>query len=416
MRNILHSDLNNFYASVEIMLNPSLKGKNLVVGGSVADRHAIVLAKSNEAKALGVKTGETIWNARKKCKDLVIVPPNFKTYVKYSKIVQNIYYEFTNFVEPFGIDECWLDVTGSTKIYGTPYEIAEKISEKIKKELNLTVSIGVSFNKIMAKMASNYKKPDAITIIDKNNFKKLLWNKPAIELTGLGKKSYEKLKLYNINTIGDLANADKTLLQKILGKNGLVLNEFANGVDDRPVKDYNDKNEMKSIGNGFTLKRDLNSIEDVKKVINYIALKVSSRLKETNTVTNTIEIEVKDSFFKTKSFQTTILSETNSAIDIKNTAFDLFISKYKTPRNIRAITIRCSKLKNKEDSKNINIFDFSSKTQKMNTLDETLHNLRKTFGNDKITFGNLINEDIIPKEETDIIMTPSIYKGEIEKS
>ena len=217
---ILHSDLNNFYASVECLLHPELRDKYVAVCGSQEDRHGIVLAKNGRAKAKGVKTGEAIWEAKKKCPELVIVPPTFSEYAKYSKIVREIYKRYTNQIEPFGMDECWLDVTGSTRLFGSGVNIAHEIRKAVKDETGLTVSIGVSFNKIFSKLGSDLKKPDAVTVITKQNYKTVVWSLKANELLGVGRATSKKLASMGIFTIGDIANTPADVLQKKLGKFG----------------------------------------------------------------------------------------------------------------------------------------------------------------------------------------------------
>lgn len=227
--------MNNFYASVECMLNPKLKGHPVAVCGSTEERHGIVLAKNYEAKAYGIQTGESTYQAQQKCKDLIVVKPHYEQYIKYSKLAREIYNEYTDLVEPFGMDECWLDVTGSTVLFGTGYDIAEKIRTEIKFKLGLTVSIGVSFNKIFAKLGSDMKKPDAITVIEKSSFKNKIWQLPASDLLGVGKATKKKLNYYGIYTIEDLAKSSPDFLKSIIGKNGILLWKYANGTENSSV-------------------------------------------------------------------------------------------------------------------------------------------------------------------------------------
>lgn len=229
-RAILHSDLNSFYASVEMMLDPFLKGKAVAVCGSTENRHGIVLAKSDLAKKAGVKTGMVNWEAWQLCKDLIMVPPQYDQYLKYSKLTRAIYERYTDQVEPFGMDECWLDVTGS-RVQGSPMEIAEQIRKSIREELGLTVSIGVSFNKIFAKLGSDMKKPDAITEITRDGFREKVWPLHCSEMIYCGPATTRKLAIYGINTIGDVANTDPAFLKQLLGVNGLSLWMFASGND-----------------------------------------------------------------------------------------------------------------------------------------------------------------------------------------
>lgn len=253
-RVILHSDLNSFYASVECLYHPELRGKPVAVGGSAEERHGIILTKNDLAKKCGVKTGEALWEAREKCPDIVILPPNFPLYLKFSKMARQIYADYTDKVEPYGIDECWLDVTGCNK---SGLEIAEEIRQRINFEMGVTVSIGVSFNKIFAKLGSDMKKPDAITVISKEHFKDKIWGLPAADMLYVGKSTNSKLARYAINTIGDIANMRVEFLTSFLGKMGGCLWAFANGLDDSPVAYDGEVAPCKSIGNSTTCYRDL---------------------------------------------------------------------------------------------------------------------------------------------------------------
>jgi len=255
-RVILHSDLNNFYASVECLYNPDLRDKPVAVGGDVEARHGIILAKNYHAKKYGILTGEAIWQAQQKCRDLVVVPPNFKRYMRFSQMARDIYADYTDQCESFGLDECWLDVTGSYRLFGDGKAIADKIRERIKFEMGITASVGVSFNKIFAKLGSDIKKPDATTIISKDNFKDVVWKLPVNELLYVGRATHKKLNRYGIKTIGDLANTELKYLEYWLGKWGCMLWTFANGYDTSPVSNIGAKSLIKSVGNSTTTPRD----------------------------------------------------------------------------------------------------------------------------------------------------------------
>ena len=250
-RVILHCDMNNFYASVECMLNPELKNKPVAVCGSVEERHGIVLAKNYAAKAFGVSTGEAIWQAKQKCQNLVIVEPHYEQYMKFSKLARGIYGRYTDQIEPYGMDECWLDVTGSGCM-GTGFEIADEIRRTVKFELGLTISAGVSFNKIFAKLGSDMKKPDAITCIEADSFQEKIWCLPASDLLGVGRATEKVLSGYGIHTIGELAATSDDFLKCRLGKNGLAIKKYANGLDDSPVMRSDYVSPVKSIGHGIT--------------------------------------------------------------------------------------------------------------------------------------------------------------------
>ena len=212
-RNILHCNMNNFYASVECMLNPALKEYPVAVCGSVEERHGIDLAKNYKAKAFDVKTGDTVWQAQQKCRDLVIVPPHYEEYIKYSKLARSVYERYTDQVQPYGMDECWLDITGTGSLFGSPVEVANKIRETIKFELGLTISVGVSFNKIFAKLGSDMKKPDAVTVIPKDTFREKIWKLPSADLLGVGRATQRTLDSYGIRTIGALAQTNPEFLR-----------------------------------------------------------------------------------------------------------------------------------------------------------------------------------------------------------
>jgi DNA polymerase-4 len=264
-RTILHSDLNGFYASVEIMLNPTLRDKAVAVCGSTEHRHGIVLAKSEQAKKAGVKTGMVNWQAKLLCPDLIICHPQYEEYVKYSKLTREIYQRFTDLVEPFGMDECWLDVTGCRHCGGDGYAIAETIRRTVREELGLTVSIGVSFNKIFAKLGSDMKKPDAVTPIGESDFREKVWPLPASELIYVGRSTTRKLAVYGIHTIGDIARASPEFLKRLLGVNGLSLWTSASGLDCSRVMHMDTNIPAKSIGHGITCVADLNNSEEVWK-------------------------------------------------------------------------------------------------------------------------------------------------------
>lgn len=282
MRTILHVDLNNFYASVETIVAPSLKDDFLGVTGNIESRHGIILAKSEKAKKAGVKTGMTVREAVKVCPELKLVEAKHDRYVKYSEIVKNIYRRYTDVIEPFGIDECWLDVTSTVKMFGGGEKIANDIRKTVKKETGLTVSVGVSFNKVFAKLGSDMKKPDAVTVITPENFKQKVWGLPVENLLFVGKSTLEKLRKYNVLTIGDLASLDEKFLTDKFGKWGATLKIYAEGLDDAPVLKDNESDEIKSVGNSITSYRDLVNTEDTKLLFSILASSVARRLVSYN--------------------------------------------------------------------------------------------------------------------------------------
>ena len=279
-RTILHSDMNNCYASIELLHRPELRGKPLAVGGDPEARHGIVLAKDQFAKKAGVKTGMALWQAKQVCPDIVFVPPRMDLYLRFSRLAHEIYGDYTDRQEAFGIDESWLDVTESCSLKGSGEKIAEEISRRIKKELGITVSIGVSWNKIFAKLGSDYKKPDAITVINQENYKNIVWPLPVEDLLFVGRATKKKLNKLGIYTIGALAETDSDILKIHLGKVGMILSYFANGNDNTPVCHQDENAPIKSIGNSTTTPRDLTTETDVSIIVWLLAESVSARLRE----------------------------------------------------------------------------------------------------------------------------------------
>ena len=279
-RVILHCDMNGFFASVELLDYPQLRDKPMAVCGNPDNRHGIILAKNEIAKQYGVVTAETLWQAKKKCPDLQTVPPHHSKYRHYSRLINDIYLRYTDMVEPFSVDESWLDVTGSLKLFGTGRQIADEIRETVKKELGLTLSAGVSFNKIFAKMGSDYKKPDATTVITRENFRSLLWPMEIDSLFFVGKVTARKLRDFGIRTIGDLAASDRNAMISILGKQGGVIHDYANGLDTTPVLRFDQREKIKSVGNGTTFSRNLQSRDDIKTAVTGLSDTVASRLRK----------------------------------------------------------------------------------------------------------------------------------------
>ena len=387
-RTILHIDVNNFFASIEIMLNPNLKGFPVAVCGSEDDRHGIVLAKSYEAKKFGVKTAETVWQAKKKCPNLIIVPPQYEEYKKYSKLIQNIYYSYTDQVEPFGLDECWLDVTGSLKLFGNVENIAEEIKERVKKEIGVTVSIGVSFTKTFAKLGSDLKKPDAITYISKENFKNIVWPLVTNEIIGVGKSTFKILEEMNLKTIGELANCDISLLEQKLGKHGRILWKRVNGIDDEIVDANIYTASPKSIGNGKTFRNDLTKINDIRSAFQNLTYEISNKLKKHRLEAKNIQIVIRDNQFNDKQLQCELPTITSSSLIITNTAMDLF-KKYKWNKPIRALTIRAINLIEEGTNDQISLFEEKDEYEKIKKIDKVMFEINNKFGPNSVKFSNI---------------------------
>lgn len=394
-RTILHVDINSCYASIETALNPALKGKAVAVGGSRKSRHGIILAKSEEAKRCGVKTGEPIWKSMQKCPALIIIPPHYSEYIRYSKMAKKIYYEYTNQVEPFGIDECWLDITNSLNIKGDAVSIAEEIRERIKRELKITVSIGVSFNKIFAKLGSDMKKPDAITYIGKDDFKDKIWKLDVSELLYVGPATRKKLSKYGVYTIGDLANFPKIMLIKILGINGESLWKYANGLDNSRVKPEEEHVKIKSIGNGTTCERDLLNNHEVYSIFMKLSQSVSKRLIEGEFSCSGIQISVKDCNFKVKQFQCNLNYPSQSTFVLAREAMKLFILNYDWKNNVRALGVRAIDLTASASRVQLDIFNDYAKQMKYEKVDTTLYNIREKYGKNIITVAALMENSSI---------------------
>lgn len=343
-RTILHCDLNNFYASVECRNDPSLKGKPVAVCGNTEERHGIVLAKSEEAKRFGIKTGQPLWEAKQLCPELIAVPPHMKEYVKISKQVRSIYDKYSDLIEPFGIDECFVDITGMDWMYGSGQDFAEKLRNEVKDTIGLTISIGVSFNKIFAKLGSDMKKPDAVTCISRGDFKEKVWPLPARDLLFIGPATERKLLRYGIHTIGDVSIAGPEFLQKLLGKNGLVLWLNASGLNSDPVMPGEWSPEIKSIGHGITCTADLVDNNEVYQTIYFLAQDVSYRLRKNCLFATGVQIDVKDRDRITQSYQGSLPLCTQNSKIISQSAYELFTHRYDWHLPVRAVTVRAISL------------------------------------------------------------------------
>ncbi|NLC63234.1 MAG: DNA polymerase IV [Thermoanaerobacterales bacterium] len=405
-RTILHCDMNNCYASIEIKLHPEWKGKPLAVCGSQEDRHGIVLAKSQEAKAFGIKTGEVIWQAKQKCPDLLIVPPHYDEYLKHSRLAQQIYYSYSNQVESFGLDECWIDVSGS-KLFGDGKTIADEIRSRIKKELGITVSVGVSFNKVFAKLGSDMKKPDATTVITKQNFKEIVWRLPTSEMIGIGKATAYKLKRCGINTLGDLANTDPDFLKRLLGINGVALWNYANGRDNSRVSDYHYKAPIKTIGHGITCRQDLINEFEVKRIFHELSQDVSKRLIDNGLLATGVQITVRDNELYSKQYQMPTKYPTYVSMELTETAMELFRKNYDWKNTIRSLTIRAIGLMSINRPYQLHLLDDIKKHERLERLENTIYDIRKKYGKRAISYASLLGDIKMPKQRTDVVTLPN---------
>lgn len=379
-RVILHSDMNNCYASIELLHRPELRGKPLAVGGDPEARHGIVLAKDQLAKKAGVKTGMALWQARQVCPEIVFVPPRMDLYLRFSRLAHEIYGEYTDQQEAFGVDESWLDVTGSCSLKGDGMAIAETISGRIKRELGITVSIGVSWNKIFAKLGSDYKKPDAITRFGRDNYKELIYPLPASDLLYVGSKTDAKLARYGIRTIGQLAEADPKFLRSVLGKMGYVLSAFARGEDRTPVNKENAEAPIKSIGNSTTTPRDLVNDTDVSIIVHLLAESVSARLRENSFLCNVVEISIRDNELSSFTRQKKVSAPTDITKEIADSAMELFRANYRWNKPIRSIGVRAASLCPANTPWQINMFIDPERRERQQRMDRAVDEIRRRFG------------------------------------
>ncbi len=391
MRKILHIDINGFYASVECLLDESLFGKPVAVSGSVSDRHGVILAKNQQAKELGIKTGMTVFQAKKLVPDLIIRETHHSEYMKYSKLVKAIFYEYTDYVESFGIDEAWLDVTNSRKFGGDAVKLANEIRERVKDEIGVTVSIGVSFNKVFAKLGSDLKKPDAVSVIPYDNFKEILYPMPVESLLYVGRATKTKLNKLNIHTIGDLAAADENLLIAHLGKWGSVLYSYAIGEDHSEVKKYLEKDEYKSIGNSLTFYRDLDNNLDVETLIILLSESVCSRMRDYGyKYARTVSIVITNNLLTSTVRMKKLAKPTNVSSEVATAAMELFRANFDWKTKVRMLGVTISDFTTKEQLS----FDIDvKKEQKKENLEATVENLRKRFGR------SAINRAVVLRDE-----------------
>ena len=403
-RSILHCDMNNFYASVECMLNPSLREHPVAVCGSVEERHGIVLAKNYKAKAFDVKTGDAVWQAKQKCPDLVVVPPHYEEYIKYSKLARQIYSRYTDQVEPYGMDECWLDITGTDKLFGSPVQIANEIRETIKFELGLTISVGVSFNKIFAKLGSDLKKPDAVTVIDTDTFREKISNVPVGELLGVGRATKRIFDSYYIQTIGDLAKCNPDFLRRRLGKNGILLWNYANGNDVSLVAQKDFVAPIKSVGHGITTKADLEKPEQVWPVFLELSQDIGHKLRTYGLCAEGVAIHVRDNMLCSRQWQCKTELPTQSSMIIAKKAFQLFEKRYSWLNPIRSVTVQAINLVSQDTPCQLDFFMDVEKKEKTERLERCIDDIRRRFGANSVRNGVLLQDLMMPPVTAKITM------------
>lgn len=403
MRVILHSDCNGFFASVECLYNPDIRQKPVAVCGDADKRHGIILAKNEIAKKFKVQTGEAIWQAKKKCPDLVVAEAHYDRYMRFSQMASRIYADYSDMIEPFGLDESWIDVTASVNGFEDGYRIAEEIRRRIKYELGITVSIGVSFNKIFAKLGSDYKKPDAVTVITPQNYKDIVYPLPAQCLLGVGRATNKSLKTLGIYTIGDIANTSRELLHSHLGKFGDTLYTFAKGYDSSPVKPLGYTSIPKSIGNSTTPSRDMNNTEDAKIVLGVLCDSVCRRAREQHLTAKTICINIRDKDLFIISRQEKLSRGTNLTQEVLGTALKLLRENYSFSKPIRSIGVTLADFMPDTVSEQTSIFVDEQKRARLLELDKSLDVLKRRFGSFCVRPANMLSDKVLsgfsPKEE-----------------
>jgi DNA polymerase-4 len=405
-RVILHSDANSFYASVEIVFRPELRGKPVAVCGDPDARHGIVLTKTPPAKKAGVKTGMAIWQARQLCPDLVILPPDYPKYVEFSKRLREIYRDYTDYVEAFGLDENWLDISGQYVTMKDGEWTANEIRRRAKKELGITVSVGVSWNKAFAKLGSDYRKPDGTTLFTKENYQKIIWPMPVGDLLYVGWRTEKKLHDMNIYTIGDLAHSDAYTMKKRLGKNGLMLRAYANGHDTSRVMRYDEYDMIKSVGNSTTPPHDLESMDDVRCMIYLISETVGARMRQNGARARNISVCVRTPQLQWYSAHRMLKKATCLTSDIARNAMELFSDNYRGILPIRSIGVTCGALTSANAPEQLDMFGDIAARERHENLENAIDGLRMRFGHQVLRRAVVLMDDqfaqVNPRDEHEL--------------
>lgn len=380
MRTILHADLNNCFASIESISHPEYRTIPFAVGGDEEMRHGIILAKNDCAKKFGIKTGEPLLSARQKCPDLKVVKPNFELYDEYCTAVRNLYCEYTDQVEPFGMDESWLDTSGSISLFGDGVKIANELRKRVKKEFDLTISVGVSYNKVFAKLGSDYKKPDAVTVISPENYKELVWTLPVEELLYVGRATKAKLNRLDIKTIGELANTSENFLIAQFGKNGRMLHSYANGFDNSPVRRLTQAETIKSIGNSTTTPRDMENETDAKLIFNLLSEQVCRRLRKHRLKGSVVQIHLRSNDLTSFERQIKLDAPTDISGDVCNAAMKLLRENYNFTLPLRSVGVRVTQLCNADSPVQLSFFTDSIRDAKMEKIEQTKDAINDKYG------------------------------------
>ncbi|MCI8971178.1 MAG: DNA polymerase IV [Oscillibacter sp.] len=394
-RVILHCDLNSFYASVELLDHPELRKLPVAVCGDPASRHGIILAKNDPAKRFGVQTAETIWQARKKCPELILLPPHHRLYREYSRKVNAIYDEYTDLVEPFGIDESWLDVTHTLHLFGMDGAVlADTLRRRVRQELGLTLSVGVSFNKVFAKLGSDYKKPDATTVISRENWRETVWPLPVGDMLYVGSAARKLLGPYGVRTIGELAACSREMLEELMGKLGGQLHDYACGCDREPVRSRHQPEPVKSVGNGATFPKNLTTRAQVSAGIGLLADSVAGRLRRAGLYAGGVHVTVRDPAFHDRSRQRQLPAPTHLIRDLSAAALELAGELWKPPSPVRALTVTAIHLTPEEETyEQADLFTAGENRERQERLEAAMDGIRRRYGSGSIAFGTAKPEE-----------------------
>ncbi|MBP5330229.1 MAG: DNA polymerase IV [Lachnospiraceae bacterium] len=411
-RIIFHIDQNCYFASVEMISRPELRNVPMAVAGDAKTRHGIILAKNEPAKKYGIKTAEAIWQAQAKCPDLVLVESHHEKYSFYSERLREMYYEYTDRVEPFGLDECWLDMTDTVTGYPEAEEIALEIRNRVKNEFKLTCSVGISFNKVFAKLGSDYKKPDATTVFSDTDWKEKIWPLPVSDLLFAGKHTSDKLHRINIHTIGDLARSDGDFIGRYLGKAGVVLWEYANGMDDAPVAESGFKRTPKSVGNSTTTPEDMTSDRQIERTLHMLSERVAERLRRHSLKGTVVQITVRDRDLGIYEKQRPLFSPSDDAGEIYAAARDLFKESYDWSKGVRSIGVRCTKLVGQDCGEQLTLFSNTGVSKHDSRLNKAIDDINRRYG--KSVIRSAAEAEITTgKDKTDKIMSDPFHPEDV---
>lgn len=403
MRTILHVDANSFYASCECLYRPSLRGQAVAVCGDAEDRHGIVLTKNQQAKRYGIKTGEAIWQAKQKCPQLVVVPPDYPLYLHISQKLHALFGEYSDRVESFGLDEAWVDISGPEMDVARGALVADEIRRRVQGMLGITVSVGVADNKVMAKLGSDYKKPDATTALPPESYEKIVWPLPVSELLYVGPATTRKLTGMGICTIGQLAHLDAEVLGRKFGKIGYMLKAFALGLDTSPVTPTEVTMPIKSVGNSTTPPHDIETMTDVKELVFLLSESIAARLRENRFKARCISVSIRNTELITASCQMTLPEGTCLAKEIADGALTLFAQRFRDRLPLRSMGVSCSRLTPIDAPVQVDLFGVDARRVRQEQLERSIDGLRGRFGHQVVRRGVVLSDmayaKINPKEE-----------------